>query len=750
MSRGLIEKSGDEILATLRKMTDLQRGEEKTGRLRSSAARPGSVGLRLCLRSSGDDGATFEEHDFSFSRALESYIRQDDGVYVLTWAAPWARLRHLEPGEDDDLRVPAGEREVELNSKFHFDFKTNPTPALGRFRGATRDGAFAPTIYSPQGKQVPAASPGSKQVGDGKEVATRAGSKRVADAERVAPPAGPTVVPGEAVPPASDTSTSAESSDVVRPDVGSSGLRALVFETDREQDEATRFAPRGTIVIDGAPGTGKTTVAIQRAAWLLAEETAEAHRLGNYFSQETTVVFVRNNNLMRSIEGELAEMGVKSEVKEFLPWRDTLLRQRGVLSTRHEPHFRRRKKGDPESSQEVFLKNAVEVAEVIPAATAKFWARYWSEFESMCRAKIDTVRSNRHEFWKERARADSSMPPDVVRRIDRAHGHLESALKQSLEAGRLAAERGSGAGVFEFCETWQRVAPAAPSDITLEAADTVFKSSIELVLGSVCADPFRAVPKLKSSNPRAEADREKALRLLEPGGELPAELPWVACLQEIVHSEELAMAVRQAAERVEPAKPRSRIWFLRRRGKAKKAIHSEWAGALESWRQAIGATGTSGELSENDLGLALLALAYSAAVEAHPLLPRWARPLEEYSHVVVDEAQDFSLAELRFLTSRSGRTWRAVTLAGDLRQAVRSTGGIHAWEDLGAVNRYPALAVSYRSVPSLGRFVTAFYEKNFDAECPFRVPEDANEEGTVAVHGRLCAADQMGDALFGR
>src|SRR5207247_1207178 len=46
-------------------------------------------------------------------------------------------------------------------------------------------------------------------------------------------------------------------------------MRDIVATTQREQDEAIRAPARGVTLITGGPGTGKTQVALHRAAYLL-------------------------------------------------------------------------------------------------------------------------------------------------------------------------------------------------------------------------------------------------------------------------------------------------------------------------------------------------------------------------------------------------------------------------------------------------------------------------------------------------
>ncbi|MFD0820880.1 UvrD-helicase domain-containing protein, partial [Micromonospora zhanjiangensis] len=47
------------------------------------------------------------------------------------------------------------------------------------------------------------------------------------------------------------------------------GMRDIVATIQREQDEAIRSPASGVTIVSGGPGTGKTAVALHRAAYLL-------------------------------------------------------------------------------------------------------------------------------------------------------------------------------------------------------------------------------------------------------------------------------------------------------------------------------------------------------------------------------------------------------------------------------------------------------------------------------------------------
>lgn len=57
-------------------------------------------------------------------------------------------------------------------------------------------------------------------------------------------------------------------------------MNDIVSTIQAEQDEVIRCDPRGSVVLTGGPGTGKSVVALHRTAYLMYERAAELERLG--------------------------------------------------------------------------------------------------------------------------------------------------------------------------------------------------------------------------------------------------------------------------------------------------------------------------------------------------------------------------------------------------------------------------------------------------------------------------------------
>ena len=75
------------------------------------------------------------------------------------------------------------------------------------------------------------------------------------------------------------------------------GLKAVEFGFSREQVQAFIARMSGVMVIIGAPGSGKTTVALQRIRFLLDQQGLRTEPNAIPFKPELTKVFLANQNL---------------------------------------------------------------------------------------------------------------------------------------------------------------------------------------------------------------------------------------------------------------------------------------------------------------------------------------------------------------------------------------------------------------------------------------------------------------------
>lgn len=111
-------------------------------------------------------------------------------------------------------------------------------------------------------------------------------------------------------------------------------MRDIVATIQREQDEVIRAPLAGVLVVQGGPGTGKTAVALHRAAYLLYTHRERLSRSG-------VLVVGPNGVFLRYIEQVLPTLGESAtlaSIGEIVP---------GIRATRADPPDVAHVKGDP-------------------------------------------------------------------------------------------------------------------------------------------------------------------------------------------------------------------------------------------------------------------------------------------------------------------------------------------------------------------------------------------------------------------
>lgn len=129
------------------------------------------------------------------------------------------------------------------------------------------------------------------------------------------------------------------------------------------QEEAMRWRPEGHMLVEGVAGSGKTSVALGRAAMLCMERNDEGE-LGRY-RPEAGVGFVLNDQLVRYLE-DLLRRGLNLErmpVKSYISLRQELIAARALL--------RGGIKRSHEARRDRVVLGAVEYAEAVEALMAR-------------------------------------------------------------------------------------------------------------------------------------------------------------------------------------------------------------------------------------------------------------------------------------------------------------------------------------------------------------------------------------------
>ncbi|WP_309054155.1 RNA polymerase recycling motor ATPase HelR [Streptomyces sp.] len=234
-------------------------------------------------------------------------------------------------------------------------------------------------------------------------------------------------------------------------------MRDVLATIQADQDAIIRAGSKGALVVDGGPGTGKTVVALHRAAYLLHSDPRLGHRRGG-------VLFVGPHqpylNYVADVLPSLGEEGVRTcTVRDLVP--------EGARAV-------------PESDPEVArLKSSVAMVRTIELAARFYeepptegltvstpWAQIpltadeWTEaFEA---AEGAPHNEGRELIWEELGtilleKLDSDVPEDQFRRALRYDKELSGALASAwplLEATDLVGDLWSVPAYLRLCAPW--------------------------------------------------------------------------------------------------------------------------------------------------------------------------------------------------------------------------------------------------------------------------------------------------------
>lgn len=177
-------------------------------------------------------------------------------------------------------------------------------------------------------------------------------------------------------------------------------MRDIVATMQAEQDEIVRSDPSGVLAIQGGPGTGKTAVALHRAAYLMFQMRNQIH-------PESVLVVGPNRLFLRYISGVLPALGETGAV---------LSTPQGMVST---------KPTRTESSESARLKGDARMASVLAKAVSEIPGPL---------SKTLTIEADGRQLSI--TPADSMSMISSVRRMEIAH-NLGRAHIERLAAGRL-------------------------------------------------------------------------------------------------------------------------------------------------------------------------------------------------------------------------------------------------------------------------------------------------------------------------
>lgn len=436
------------------------------------------------------------------------------------------------------------------------------------------------------------------------------------------------------------------------------GLKELVLKTDFEQDGTMRFPMRGFLRIEGVPGSGKTTVALQRIAYLIDRQYDELPLPKDsrpIFSQEKTLVLVLNEVLEIYLRRLLEDLDVRNvDIVSFNGFlTERFLGKTGYLSSAIIA---------PSSESSPWLeltKTRFEILQNLSLFTRRF---VYDQLKPTLPRLMD-------EFSAALPRRFKSFSSKVNDVLDEFQSHISSGF---LSFKGL---------VFGMADIESRVPKSGQTRNAWE------QLNIQLVttLKNAC-DPFNILANFYSSQ-----DYENHLKNA-------MDLAWI-----------------------------------------KKYHRQQIKDALSEIRG-------QGKFTENDLALAAMIHLWLVSDLGSVTLPthfkNWLTPLPMYSHIVIDEIQDFTEIQTRFISHLMQDQFKCITAVGDLTQKLRWPEGLESWERTGLFAKghdvnLGVFKTNYRQTYQLGKLAYEYYKNAFDSEPPF-IPVskmEGNKPGLTVVKG---------------
>jgi len=427
----------------------------------------------------------------------------------------------------------------------------------------------------------------------------------------------------------------------------------IVATIQGEQDRVIRASDRGILVVQGGPGTGKTAVALHRAAYLLYTQRERLERSG-------VLIIGPSRTFLRYIEQVLPSLGesgvVQMTIGDIVP---------GLSAQDDDPVDIAAIKGRAAFSR--ILREAVRLIPRLPDRDQVL--QVWNRRVTLRVKDVQEALS----------RARRSGRPHNVARESFAMGLME------LLAGRLIVEAGDASSTADIdpddLRTWMS-----------EIRDSVdARRAINLAWMPTQAPAF--LRKLWSRpDLLAQANRKAGtplsledLSLLYRAQDKPltiSDIPLIDELEELLGTLDLASAQKRRAEEQREKEERERA------------------------NEALKATGLGGGIVTADM----LMRQTQEAPSLRPLAER-ARADRSwtYGHIVIDEAQDLSPMAWRCLLRRCPS--RSMTVVGDLDQK-RGHRRPNSWKQaLGpaarAFSEEFVLSISYRTPRALTRIAQA-------------------------------------------
>ncbi|PZG08565.1 helicase [Micromonospora craterilacus] len=431
-------------------------------------------------------------------------------------------------------------------------------------------------------------------------------------------------------------------------------MRDIVETIQAEQDHIIRADLPGVLVVQGGPGTGKTAVALHRAAYLLYTHRRELSTRG-VLLVGPNVTFLR---YISQVLPALAETGVLLRTQgDLFP---------GVSARRAEPATTAALKG--RSVMVEVLANAVRDRQRVPDEPREI------ELPQRELLVLDpaTVRAAR-----DRARR-SGRPHNLARAVFDIE--IVHALADQV-AERIGADPLGGENLLDEADVAEIRRELREEPEVRAALDELWPV---LTPQRLLADLYASTDRIATAAPMLSADERAALHR-EPGGWTPADVPLLDEAAELLGEDDRAAAARRERIRAMEREYAEGVLEIARGSRSIDVEDEADGGEILGVTDLIDADRLLERQEEADR----LTTAQRAAADRG-----WA-----FGHVIVDEAQELSPMAWRLLMRRCPS--RSMTIVGDVAQT-GALAGTPSWAE--ALEPYVAdrwrlaeLTVSYRT-----------------------------------------------------
>jgi DNA helicase IV len=492
------------------------------------------------------------------------------------------------------------------------------------------------------------------------------------------------------------------------------GRMSDIVETiQAEQDHIIRSALAGVLVVQGGPGTGKTAVALHRAAYLLYTHRRQLQKRG-------VLVVGPNATFLRYIGQVLPSLGETSVLLSTMAGLYP-----GITATAAEP------------AETAVIKGSLRMARVI--ATAVRDRQQVPASGLAVTFDGDTYVLSREACAKARDRARRSRRPHNQARGVFAREMLAAMTR--LVAGKLGANVLGEDNLLDDADV---------AELRQELrADPGVRAAIDglwpvLTPQQLLAELFSSERRLASAAPRF-TPAERAMLLRDAGAQqpgtgrewTPADVPLLDEAAELLGEDDLAARVRAERER------RARVGYAQGVLDIMSRDDEDDPEILMG-ADLVDASRLAARHEEDE---------YLTAAERAAADRTWA-----FGHVIVDEAQELSELAWRMLMRRCPA--RSMTIVGDVAQT-GDLAGAPSWEQvlspyMGDRWRLSGLTINYRTpaeimtaaadvLAAIGPGLELPRSVRESGTAPWRLQADAGELAGVVAAATVRAAAQTGD-----